>query len=379
MLMLVVLRLSIGWHFFKEGVEKYRNPEFSSAAFLSQAKGPLAENYHELAGGGLHDWDRLMAVPLIDRPPTEEESEARAAWEKEQAEKAKQAAEAQDAAIAEALAKKQHAGKDAGDGDAEDGDAENDPQLTEEERAAIERKYRANIEFPPDAPYRKWAEQVAADRHERVQFWIDKVRLSEQQQALADDLYYARKQQLADYLAENEAEIATYRHELARLDDLESNPAADDAPFVQQRISAKKNEAAGMATAWLSDVRQFEQSFHDDLWSKLKLSNEQRAMARGMDPPRKTVDMVVTYLTLGVGMCLILGLFTRLASVAGAVFLFSVIATQPPWIAGAVPTYYQSVEMIALLTLATTAVGRWAGLDYFTHALFSRCCTGGGN
>jgi hypothetical protein len=57
-----------------------------------------------------------------------------------------------------------------------------------------------------------------------------------------------------------------------------------------------------------------------------------------------------------------------------------VVATQPSW-----PTIYPPsppvvghallinkdfVEMIALLTLATTAAGRWGGLDFFIHRWF---------
>ena len=50
---------------------------------------------------------------------------------------------------------------------------------------------------------------------------------------------------------------------------------------------------------------------------------------------------------------------------AGAVFLLSVVLMQPFWVSDALPTYNQWVEMFALLMLATTRVGRWAGLDYF--------------
>ncbi len=64
-----------------------------------------------------------------------------------------------------------------------------------------------------------------------------------------------------------------------------------------------------------------------------------------------------------------LGLFTRLACVAGALFLLSVVMMQPFWVSDALPTYNQYVEMVALLALATTPVGRWAGLDYFLHRL----------
>jgi len=69
---------------------------------------------------------------------------------------------------------------------------------------------------------------------------------------------------------------------------------------------------------------------------------------------------------------LILGLFTRPAAIAAAGFLLSVILMQPPWVDGAVPTYYQAVEMFALLVLAVVGAGRYAGLDFFLRCLYYR-------
>jgi len=45
---LVLLRVSVGWHFVTQGMEKYRDPNFSSRGYLSQAKGPFVEKFHEL-------------------------------------------------------------------------------------------------------------------------------------------------------------------------------------------------------------------------------------------------------------------------------------------------------------------------------------------
>jgi uncharacterized membrane protein YphA (DoxX/SURF4 family) len=85
-------------------------------------------------------------------------------------------------------------------------------------------------------------------------------------------------------------------------------------------------------------------------------------------------DIGVTCLTIGVGVCMMLGLFTRLAAVCGMAFLLTVMATQPPWIEGARIdlVYYQLVEVAALVVLLFTAAGRFAGLDFFLHALFSK-------
>src|SRR5947209_19047970 len=75
---------------------------------------------------------------------------------------------------------------------------------------------------------------------------------------------------------------------------------------------------------------------------------------------------------VAVGACLLLGLFTRTACVLGALFLASLYLTMPPW-----PWLPQDpslrshflfvnlnlIELLALLALATTASGKWAGLD----------------
>jgi len=85
-----------------------------------------------------------------------------------------------------------------------------------------------------------------------------------------------------------------------------------------------------------------------------------------------TMNIGVTVLTISVGVCLLLGFLTRLAAIAGALFLLAVIATQPPWVADAAPTMSQVIEFAGLLVLAGTGAGRWVGLDYFGYALFRR-------
>ena len=61
--MLVILRLAIGWHFFKEGSSHHADPAWSSEGFLRQAKGPLADAYHSMLPD-FHGWNRLMLAPL---------------------------------------------------------------------------------------------------------------------------------------------------------------------------------------------------------------------------------------------------------------------------------------------------------------------------
>lgn len=48
MLMLVLLRLTVGWHFYSEGVDKYRQGDWDAAPFFANARGPFADHYRQL-------------------------------------------------------------------------------------------------------------------------------------------------------------------------------------------------------------------------------------------------------------------------------------------------------------------------------------------
>ena len=77
------------------------------------------------------------------------------------------------------------------------------------------------------------------------------------------------------------------------------------------------------------------------------------------------VNKVIPWFDITVGVLLILGLFSRWASLAAAGFLFSVLLTQPFWIPGSAPTHYQAIELVACLVLFAVHAGRFGGLDYF--------------
>ena len=85
-----------------------------------------------------------------------------------------------------------------------------------------------------------------------------------------------------------------------------------------------------------------------------------------------TIDRIVPYFDALVGVLLILGLFTRLAALAGAGFLFSIILTQWPGSPGAEPVYYQTIEMLGMLFLAAVAAGQYAGLDFILYSVWSK-------
>ena len=320
-LALVLLRLATGWHFFSAGLEKVeRDPESGfrispsfeaiNRGFLSQAKGPLADVYHLLIPNG-HDWQELLAVP--------------------------------------------HENKVATDDDA---------------KAAAKR-----------VPYQDWLDRITKDWDAKLHDAIAMAHLTEDQTKQAEAAFEQRKQQLADYLESETDAIADYQHELWRLDQWRAEPEADGAPFMKERIAKKQAETTATPQAWLAQVDQLECLFTTDL--RHILTPEQRAdkaTAAAMDSAVTDPDQAVLHrvslaaavLTLGVGICLLLGLFTRLAALAGALFLLAVILSQPPWVASAEPTINQTVELAGLLVLAGTGPGRWLGLDYLGWAWFHR-------
>ena len=42
--------MAIGWHFFVEGMDKLRDPDWTGAGYLREAVGPLAPEFRSLAG-----------------------------------------------------------------------------------------------------------------------------------------------------------------------------------------------------------------------------------------------------------------------------------------------------------------------------------------
>jgi uncharacterized membrane protein YphA (DoxX/SURF4 family) len=86
------------------------------------------------------------------------------------------------------------------------------------------------------------------------------------------------------------------------------------------------------------------------------------------------MDRWIPYFDLAVGVCLILGLFTRVAAIAGGLFLLSVCLSQWPWADGAIPIYYQAIEMLAMFLLAAIGAGQFAGIDFLISSVRYWCC-----
>ncbi len=333
--MLVALRLVIGWHFFKEGSAHRHDPTWSSEGFLKQAKGPLAEKFQSVVPD-FHGWTRLMLAPLDDAKAEE--------------------AVAKDAAAAKAAAK------------------EKDKTLQ------------------PPTICAEWLTAANDDWKTELAAWDAAYGFDTEQKKTANEILADTNRRMVESLTDNEPDIRLYRQLVSRAQAMGKTPGGSEIPNIVARAAAVRQNPLGEKgivgpapalnsppPAWLADAKQIEQSFHARLADLLTEKQAAMASPEGESARLHRIDAAVTWLLIIAGGCLIVGLFTRLAAVAGALFLLSVILTQPPWAVDTVPTYNQVVECVALLALATTPVGRWGGLDWFIHRLFvSPCCAAEG-
>ena len=92
-------------------------------------------------------------------------------------------------------------------------------------------------------------------------------------------------------------------------------------------------------------------------------------------------DLITMWGLTLVGILLVLGLFTRLASLGGIGFILLFYLCNPPFVGYfySIPTEgsylivnKNVVELCALLVILVTGSGRFAGLDRILHGLFAR-------
>lgn len=76
------------------------------------------------------------------------------------------------------------------------------------------------------------------------------------------------------------------------------------------------------------------------------------------------IDRIIPIFDMSLGILLIIGLLTPVASLTAAFFLASIVISQFPGYPGTQPTYFQAVEMLGCIVLAATDAGRYFGLDF---------------
>jgi len=224
-----------------------------------------------------------------------------------------------------------------------------------------------------------WRDRVIAGLKEAEQKFSGIYKPSAEQQAEIKKIAERRQAQFLNWLDDTRDDLSDHVHQWQRLVWAQKSPSALDVPFEKKRIADALAKLKAQSGPWTAQVRGIERAMLDDFDDLL--SPEQRAAGKAVAPrlPIEKIDKIMAYGITVVGGCLILGLLARLAAVAGALFLLTVVMAQPFWLSDALPTYPQFLEMLTLVALATVPVGRWAGLDFFLQFLFRRnCCSAKG-
>jgi uncharacterized membrane protein YphA (DoxX/SURF4 family) len=402
---LIVLRVVIGWHFLFEGIEKlettwnHQGPllcptaegfvlthVFGESKELSDPKAAWsAEGYLREAQGPLAPWFRKQAGDL------DADALARLTWEEGSTEKVPDnLPPALDAEWKDKIEKfKAHyrVGTD----------------------KAVQPEFIGTLAFTPISPFPAavpWApvgkeaqpDSLMRGTYEKGVHMArgdppasgDKL-----QEILIDDDFLLARRQTLDWLLHGSRQVPSklagvtekvrettteriglYKKRINELHDIEKQGmSAFEQDVWKDNYRALKKEIAIMRTDLLRDL---DKPFNDTVSvARFRLSKAQREA--GPLPPEPAgsrqlawINFITRWGVTLVGVGLLMGLFTRTSCVVGAAFLLMFYLAMPalPWL----PVNPRSeghylfinknlIEMIALLTLATTRSGKWFGLD----------------
>lgn len=181
---------------------------------------------------------------------------------------------------------------------------------------------------------------------------------------------------------DNAEKVSKYFDDLDKVRAIQADP---DALSYQRALAQKgakdveaaRRELSGVVDGWTADLRKD--------WAAAGVPTEAQKAAKGEYRPPMTLlefsDNATKWGLTIVGVCLMLGLFTPLAALAGAGFLAMFYLAQPPFPGLPVPPQAEGhywivnknlVELLACLALAATPNGLWIGLDSWLFGGFGR-------
>lgn len=250
--------------------------------------------------------------------------------------------------------------------------------------------------------------------------WDRFVQVQVTEQALDEDaakrinvIRAASKNSLDEYLAEKADAIAKYKGEIQKWEDEEQRPLpgwgeVEGGKFLRPPLQDLEWQSHKMAQKKLDETRNTlvapVKGWTDDIVAAVrtevqKKKSESSAAMAGEFAPQQSAEVApnipaidwhpqltkVNHTTMwGLAICgalMVVGLFTRLACLGGAVFLTLFYLSMPPWpgldpapIAEGTYLYVNKnlIEWIACLMLATSPVGVWGGLDSIIRGMITR-------
>lgn len=341
-----MLRLAIGFHFFKEGTDKLRAGDFTAEHFLRDAKGPAAPLFQQL----LRDVDGRERLCVEETTTADGDRQFKfntdltfALWDDF---------------------------VDRADHYYGFGDESLQAQINAQRELLAGQIKQARTSQDPSVN----TSQLEQRRREGE----DNILAIRTQAEAAENILASHEAQLKQWLESNRAEIFSHFATADRLKgfDRDGENREQVATFVESlrsQVDEIRSDRNQQLAGWTSEIDSIWDSFETEI-NNLAVDKQATKKPLRLHRPfdqefsnLKLINRLIPWFDTIVGVLLIVGLFTRFASLAGAGFLASVIATQPPWIPGTTPTYYQAIEMFALLVIFATCAGRIGGLDYFFH------------
>lgn len=307
-ILIVLLRVAIGWHFFYEGLHKFDPAhEFSSQGFLGVAKGPIAPLYYEMLPD-LHGLKRIEIGTVKDAK-----------------------------------------GRDV--------------------------KTFLAFENAWNEYYARFVKEYGLKQAEKAS-----------QLKQVDDIFLRYQKSLRDGASDVEADVNAFIQSRQRFEKMKRTQR-NDAPFEQVRRWDAMMTYRAEANTWINMLNEMSQGLQSDMARVIspQLAGDQGHIVtvpeKALIPNpyvkthMKTLDLAVMYGLSAIGLCMMIGFCNRLACLGGAVFLLNVVLTtwpvpgvHPP-LPSAVGSFLfvskDTVELIAMIMLASMPAGRWAGLDYF--------------
>ena len=323
--LLILLRLVIGWHLLFAGIEKFRKDSWTREAYLREAYGPLATTFRQVAGDVV--LEQMTVIQPGQLPPA-----LHADWD----------------AYFRRFVKHYQLSEE----------KQAKAQATLDRQKEITAKWLAGgIKYVKRSPTPGPAYEVERTTPQRLEDYQASMRAL---RTLQDEkLAEAHRVGLADQVQKVLREIDEARAEAGKL---RRELKADlDAQTTQMRealgqlVSEEIIQHGALAATPPNRWREFDR-WRD--WSQLDRN-----------------DALVACGLTAVGGMLVLGLFSRVACILGALFLIGFYLAAPP-LPGApealrgegYPFINKNlVEAMALLALATFPTGRWAGLDAIVH------------
>ena len=362
---LILLRIAIGWHFLYEGVTKLATPPwqkpFTSESYLQSSTGPFRGVLRSLIADrdGLARIKRESIESALDRRYEEIINHYQATGPLTDAQKTRLKSVVDDikASMAERFDDPDYLQR------LSDNAAtlvDTDEQLL---NASLDPAERARLQKARDDLRRTIAKAVG-----KPITLLDKQLTREElkvvvAQAAEESLFLKR--------------VADYQQVLARVKEDESQLQAQ---YTRERLAADRaklnktrEELLAIAAAPVVEL--------DAVAQKLADADQMRA---GPVPQRgsqtRLIDLLTAWGLTLVGLGLIVGLLTPVASVGAAAFLALFYLATPPWPGLPEPSIAEGhylfvnknlIELIAVLALAVTPTGEWFGLDRWAKRYFS--------